>query len=301
MRDKICAVVVTFNPDSAHFARLQADLISEGLSYVVVDNASDSAPEVVDAELVLTNKVNKGLGAALNAGIDAVKILGYQNALLLDQDSRLGAGFLQGMRLALDEALLLGSDVSAIGPMLQHPDTGKIQPFKRVNCLFRRHSQRVQGTQGLYWVDFLITSGSLLPLKAFDDIGPMREDYFIDNIDLEWCFRARAKGYQAYGTDYCVLLHRIGEVNSNWLATHGLITTHNPQRSYYSTRNRLHLYRQAYAGWLWKCRDFPRFLLKTGFLLTFSKKRVEYLKNTIAGLRDVRRLSNNLPENDRNK
>lgn len=294
MKDAICAVIVTFNPDSTDFAGLQSDLIAEGLPYVVVDNASATVPDVVNAEAVITNQVNQGLGAALNAGISAVRARGYQSVLLLDQDSRLSAGFVEGMQRALAEARMLGSKVSAVGPILKHPETGAVQSFRMVDRLFYRHSQRVEGTKGLYWVDFLITSGSLISLQALADIGPMREDYFIDNIDLEWCFRARAKGYQAYGTDHCCLLHRIGEAHPNALVRRGLVKMHSPERVYYSTRNRFHLYGQAHAGWLWKCRDFPRFLSKTGFLVLFSTQRKEYLKNTIAGLRDARRLSNEI-------
>lgn len=295
VKNTICAVVVTFNPSEEEFAGLQSDLIAEELPYVVVDNASATTPAVVNAEAVITNEVNQGLGAALNAGISAVKARGgYQSVLLLDQDSRLSAGFLAGMQRAASEARVLGGKVSVIGPMLKHPETGAVQSFRSVDRLFSRHSQRVEGTQGLYWVDFLITSGSLISLQALEEVGPMREDYFIDNIDLEWCFRARAKGYQAYGTDHCCLLHRIGEAHPNGLVRRGLVKMHNPERVYYSTRNRFHLYGQAHAGWLWKCRDFPRFLLKTGFLLLFSTRRKEYLKNTIAGLRDARRLSNEI-------
>lgn len=294
MKTTICAVVVTFNPNAEEFAGLQSGLIAEGLPYVVVDNASEKAPEVVNAETVVLNDVNQGLGAALNTGIAAVKAHGYESVLLLDQDSRLSAGFLAGMLRAASEARMLGGNVSVIGPMLKHPETGAVQSFRCVDRLFSRYNQRVEGTKGLYWVDFLITSGSLISLQALEEVGPMREDYFIDNIDLEWCFRARAKGYQAYGTDHCCLLHRIGEAHPNALVRRGLVKMHSPERVYYSTRNRFHLYGQAHAGWLWKCRDFPRFLLKTGFLLLFSTRRKEYLKNTIAGLRDARRLSNEI-------
>ena len=42
----------------------------------------------------------------------------------------------------------------------------------------------------------------------------MKESYFIDNIDLEWCFRAKSKGYELIGTDEAVLYHAIGERSS---------------------------------------------------------------------------------------
>ena len=43
----------------------------------------------------------------------------------------------------------------------------------------------------------------------------MKESYFIDNIDLEWCFRAKSLGFDLVGTDAAVLYHAIGERSSN--------------------------------------------------------------------------------------
>jgi len=37
----------------------------------------------------------------------------------------------------------------------------------------------------------VITSGSLLPLATYADIGPFREEFFIDFVDTDYCFRAR--------------------------------------------------------------------------------------------------------------
>ena len=116
----------------------------------------------------------------------------------------------------------------------------------------------------------------------------MRDSYFIDNVDLEWCFRARAKGYAVAGTDNATLFHRIGEPSDEPLVRAGIMVRHSPQRSYYSTRNRFALYREPYAPWGWKLRDFPRFLLKTLWLLLFSPQRGEYLKNIRKGLADAR-------------
>lgn len=289
-------MVVTFNPDCRPLTGLLEDLAAEGLPTVLVDNGSDQAAHVAEiaapkkAVKIIAKPQNIGLGAGLNQGIAAAAEYGYRSVLLLDQDSRLEPGFHEGIKAARIEAEQLQRPISAIGPTLQDPITKRQQPFKCVDRFFHRRSQRIEGTKGLYAADFLITSGSLISLDALADIGQMREDYFIDNIDLEWCFRARAKGYRAYGTDHCLLQHRIGETHANPLVKHGLITMHGPARAYYTTRNRFHLYRQPYAGWLWKCRDFPRFLVKSAYLLIVSKQRRAYARNLWAGWRDRRLL-----------
>ena len=43
---------------------------------------------------------------------------------------------------------------------------------------------------------YVITSGSFIPISIFNDVGFMREELFIDFVDIDWCLRARAKGYE---------------------------------------------------------------------------------------------------------
>src|ERR1700731_4138014 len=45
-------------------------------------------------------------------------------------------------------------------------------------------------------VHFLFSSGSLIDLDALAAIGPFREDFFTDGNEIEWCFRARARGFR---------------------------------------------------------------------------------------------------------
>jgi rhamnosyltransferase len=75
-----------------------------------------------------------------------------------------------------------------------------------------RYSRRaaVQPVGDLVPVDFLATSGSLIDLAAFRRIGPFRVDYFIDAVELEWCFRAWAAGYGCWMAQDATIGHRVG-------------------------------------------------------------------------------------------
>jgi rhamnosyltransferase len=61
---------------------------------------------------------------------------------------------------------------------------------------------------------------------------------------------------------------------------------HSPSRSYYSTRNRMHLWRQPYAPRDWKMRDMVRFILKSLWLISFTEKRKEYRAQIQRGMED---------------
>ncbi|OFE12943.1 hypothetical protein PHACT_07155 [Pseudohongiella acticola] len=288
------AVVVTWQPDIETLAALLTDLTAQGCDVVVVDNGSDNAAQVkalVDSLAPEASMIpwqqNRGLSVAMNAGLQYLRENQYEFVFLFDQDSRLTDGFCESMLQAWYRACDVSSQpVGAVGPRLQDPGTGRRTPF-RLFRLGRRSDCAMATADDLFEADFLISSGSLMSLSAVAAIGPMKDDYFIDNIDLEWCFRAKAKGYALVGTDAAILLHSIGEPSRNPLVRAGVMVRHSPARSYYSTRNRLHLYRQSYAPVAWKLRDCFRFVLKTAWLVLFSPQRGEYAAQIRRGIKDA--------------
>lgn len=290
----LAAIIVTFNPDVTALMRLVNRLESDACDYVVVDNASSNlaefAPGLRAGSRCLTLEVlphNEGQASALNRGLCYLQESGYAHALLFDQDSSISPGFHQRMLQALDDARLLSdAPVAALGPRIEDPATGRRTPFKDHDRWFLRSDRELRPGSGLYRVGFLITSGTLLDLRCLDDVGYMKESYFIDNVDLEWCFRARSRSYTLLGTDRATLFHRIGEDSRNPLVRRGLMVNHGPARSYYSTRNRLDLYRQQYTPFNWKWRDCIRFALKSLGLMIFSPQRRQYWRNIRRGIAD---------------
>jgi hypothetical protein len=102
--------------------------------------------------------------------------------------------------------------------------------------------------------DVLIASGSLLPMAVLDEVGGMEEALFIDQVDTEWCLRARGRGYRAFGVRDAVLDHRPGEgLRWIWLGRWRRLIRHPPFRYYTIFRNTLVVCRRDYA--------LPRFVL----------------------------------------
>lgn len=58
---------------------------------------------------------------------------------------------------------------------------------------------------------------------------------FIDNLDLEWCLRAKYYGYEIFASASAILNHRLGNGNKD------KIKSHSPQREYYIIRNSIAL------------------------------------------------------------
>ena len=195
------------------------------------------------------------------------------------------------IKASRDISALSKRPIAALGPRIINPQTMRQTPFKLFNRFLLRSDRPHAGADGFFLADFLITSGTLLVLDSVAKIGDMKESYFIDNVDLEWCFRAKDMGYEIIGTDRAVLYHAIGERSSNPLVRAGVMAQHNPSRTYYSSRNRIHLYGMRYSPLGWKVRDIVRFALKAGWLLLSSKDRRLYWQNIRGGIRDAKSLT----------
>ena len=77
----------------------------------------------------------------------------------------------------------------------------------------------------------------------------------------------------------------------NPLVRAGIMAQHNPQRSYFSSRNRVHLYSVDYSPVGWEIRDICRFIVKTTWLLLTSRERKDYFKNILSGIKDAKLLT----------
>lgn len=297
IRNKSCAVVVTFKPDVTLLLKLLGQLNKE-TDFIVIDNASPEIERIAESievysrcRKLLRLEQNHGLAHALNLGLDWAREQDCEFAFLFDQDSSLCDLFVDRMIAAYREASQFSEQgVAAVGPRLINPQSMRQTPFKLFNRLLFRSDRLFPGCDTHFLADFLITSGSMLALEHLPAIGPMMEDLFIDNVDLEWCFRAKSLGFDLIGTDDAVLYHAIGERSMDPLVRAGIMAQHNPARTYYSSRNRVHLYGLDYSPLGWKLRDLLRFSLKASWLLLASQERRAYWHHISTGVRAADRL-----------
>lgn len=292
------AIVVTYQPDITALLKILGQLNKE-TDFIVIDNGSPEIDRIAESITVYERSTellrlddNEGLARALNIGIQKALDNSYDYIFLFDQDSSLCDLFVERMVGAyLDAVKHSGNGIAAVGPRIINPQTMRQTPFKLFNRLMLRSDRHFANTQDHFLADFLITSGTLLVAQHLSKIGAMKESYFIDNVDLEWCFRAKSMGFDLIGTDAAVLYHAIGERSVNPLVRAGIMAQHNPSRTYYSSRNRTHLYRVKYSPLGWKIRDRVRFFIKAAWLLIASNERRAYWQNIRSGIRDAKSLS----------
>lgn len=288
---RVCAVIVSFQPEPLALRKLVSRIAGQVGAVVLVDNASDGLwQQTLRATLaarggeLLAQPVNVGLAAAQNIGIDWARARGFEHVLLLDQDSEPADGMVAALLTAL-QALAPGTRVGAVGPRFHDRREARHAPFVQIGFPLNRKLW-CTSEQQVIACDFLISSGMLVPLAVLDEVGPMDAGLFIDNVDLEWSFRARARGYVLFGACEATMRHRLGDSRRRLPLGAGQVVVHGPLRLYYMMRNRLLLYRMPHVPRVWVAQDLPRVLVKLFLFGTLIGPRARNLRCMLRGLRD---------------
>ncbi|MBD0416668.1 glycosyltransferase family 2 protein [Oryzicola mucosus] len=279
MEIDVCAVVVTYNPYLDHLVELLSQLRESAGAVVIINNGLPLTGIATDID----NPDNVGLATALNQGIAIAKQGGFRFVALFDQDSRPAPNMIAILRKAFIDLQQAGCNTAAVGPTYLDPRTQEIIPFVRWG--FPRH-QRVIGQTTPLRVDFLITSGTLIPLSVIEQIGEMDDAMFIDNIDMEWCARAIDAGYALFGVPTAKMIHTIGDSirTINLFGLQRQIQVHAPLRLYYIMRNRIHLYRLRHVSWRWKLSDLIRIVYKYALFAFVIPPRIENVRYMTKGI-----------------
>lgn len=280
---KIAAVVVAFHPDLERLQEQFAALLPQVACVVVVNNGADDAVPMwtqqwsVDQVHCISLSHNMGIAHAQNQGIEWATSVGASHVLLMDHDSVPATNMVSQLMSALASLPLAG----AVGPCYTDPRRGrKTNPFIRTVGL-RQIRLSCKSHEPVLEVDHVIASGCLIPMAVLAHVGWMREDLFIDWVDVEWCLRAHFSGHSVYGVCAAHLEHRLGEEPMRFFGRDYL--THSPRRHYFQTRNALLLYREPWVPLKWKLVSAARLVLKMGFYVLVTAPRMQHLKNIAFG------------------
>lgn len=230
MNLRIAAVVVLFNPDK-HVAENIYSYIDNVEQLYIVDNSEHYNSSLVD-EFKVNSKVqyidnggNLGIARALNIGCAKAFQDGYNWLLTMDQDSKITGSMLPRMIEFLN-VTRCGEVISIVSPY-------------HANSYFPKTESKDIDNE----IIVAMTSGNLLNLSAYKNIGPFKDDFFIDYVDNEYCLRSKLKGYKIIQVNNAVLEHNLGEITQHVLFGKVFYTTnHSALRLYYRTRNRFYLH-----------------------------------------------------------
>lgn len=288
-RPRVTCIVVTFDPDRVRFDALLAATRPQVDTILIVDNGS-SASNLAWLRLLANDRLqlielgrNTGIAGAQNVGISAANRMGCDFVLLLDHDSVPAPDMVACLLNGISHARRLGNRVAAAGPRYLDSRHDNPPPFIRIKGV-RVTRCRCDAEDAVVEVDYLISSGCLIPMPVLDEVGAMREALFIDYVDIEWGLRARANGFRSYGVCSARMSHHLGEQPIRFFGME--VPLHSPLRHYYLMRNAVTLYRDRSMPTNWKLADGIRLVLKYGFYPLFAPPRMAHLRMMTRGIRD---------------
>lgn len=282
----VIAIIISYQPDFYTLSKLIDTITTQVSRIVLVDNSSDVNVTEFLTDIPCTKlhciflKSNLGIAAAQNTGINWAKKQNASDIILFDQDSNPAQNLVEKLIISTKILTAHGVTVSATGPHLDIHR--KIQPSKFLN-----NHQLNNITYHIVPVTALISSGSLISIRLFDDVGLMDESLFIDRVDTEWFLRANAKGYQAFGVPDAIMHHPLGEKTWKvWFGRWRYVPQHKPFRHYYMFRNSLLLYKRSYIPFRWKAYDLVNLIYLLVFCMTCMPERWKRLKMIVLGIYD---------------
>ncbi|MFB9971420.1 hypothetical protein ACFFMP_16010 [Pseudoroseomonas cervicalis] len=257
------AGIVLFHPEPEQLDATLRAVLAEAAHVYLFLNAplSEAARRCVGRHAgprlsLLGDGGNAGLGVAYNRMAEAARASGATALLLLDQDSSPPPGMIGGLlalRARLAEA---GVAVAAVGP---RPVAAEGSDTKTPRLFRGAGASPVPGAAPL---EFLISSGTLLDLAALERVGGFREDFFIDAVDIEWCFRAWARGFSCWMARDVVMPHRLGRGILR-VPVLGLHLAVQPDfRLYAYARNQAAMLGLAHVPLRWKAKLLPYLLVQ---------------------------------------
>lgn len=238
---------------------LEPELAGLDAEVVVVDNAStDGSAGMVRREFpdvrLIARDHNAGFAAANN---QAMADTDADFVLILNPDIEVESGAVR----ALVDGLLEDPGVAAVSPVLlddrgeaqtalyrRFPDRWQILLFwtaigpllKRSRRLRRRFLEHDLSGPGPIAVDQLPGAALLIRADALADVGLMDPDYFIWFEDVDWCYRARRRGWRLHVLTAARMRHRGGASFAAW-----------------STQKRVYQFYRAFFRFLCKYRREP--------------------------------------------
>jgi GT2 family glycosyltransferase len=275
---KLFAVTVNWNrpDDTIECARSILSGGYDDIGLVVVDNGSidgsvDKMRQALPCATLITNLTNEGYVKGVNKGIRMALDAGATHVLVINNDA-IGKGrFIVQLKEALD----------------RHPEAGLVSPkilYYNSNMIwfsggtfnkwlgYSKHTDmdQINNGNGVESAQDYITGCSIL-VKAdlFRTIGLFDEQYNIYGEDIDFCIRAKDRGFSSWYTPNTIVYHKVSL--STGISGSNVMT---PFRSYYYGRNMLLLVKKRMHGVTRiSCAMGQTFILVPYYFLIISTQR----------------------------
>lgn len=279
--NKVFSLITTYQPEISNL-KLLVEKLARQTDFIVIANNSDF--EIASEELELNSPIhvinfgeNLGIAEAQSRGMKWAFENGADFVLQMDQDSTPHDDMVQQLLQCYSEMSIAGLNPGLVGVQDYDKITGHVNKA--------RVKKGTAINDKYYDVDSTLSSGSLIPKTAWEKVGGMRDDLFIDAVDHEYCWRLRHAGFKVIRNRNALLAHRLGDGRFKIL---NLVSVGMPSpfRHYYATRNIFLLLKEKHVPRYWKISSLIKLAGKVVFYPVFLPNGKQRLSFFIKGIRD---------------
>lgn len=267
-------VVVLYHPEADICRNIQTYVSELDILYILdnTENPSDNF-SILDKIIKLQNVKyfpfyeNKGLSYALNFALKKVQKEGYTYLLTMDQDS-----------------CFPGKEFFKYKTNIIHAENDR--KFDNVAIFSVNYSglKEAENLRGVHEVIAAITSGSILKVRLTEKIGYFDENLFIDEVDDEYCYRARLLGYKIIMYCDIKLTHHLGNPKKYCILGYRFtVLNHGAIRKYYISRNRLYVAKKYKCIRKYYIMSLAKMFIK---ILFFEKNKFTKIVFMVNGIYD---------------
>ena len=222
---RVSALIVSYNTRDLLLEAIGSVVEQDSVETIVFDNASrDGSPEAVAQRFPLVHLIRSQTNVGFAGGVNRAGACARGEALLvLNSDARLLPGALDQLLGLLDTT----PRAALVGPALRYPDgrpqaaafrfPGLAQVVLDLFPVPRLTDTPLNGrihSRAPAPIDHPLGACMLIRRAAWLDVGPLDEGYFMYLEEVDWCRRARARGWQIWHQPVAVAVHHGGSSTS---------------------------------------------------------------------------------------
>ncbi len=265
---KVLAGIVLYYPDKNRLQDNIDRIFPQVDALAVFDNGGgkDALPQDERIIYLTLDRVNVGIARALNELSRYGQENGYDWILTLDQDSVCPEGMIETYKRFWDDL-----KIGILCPIGVDRNYGQMEGLSPMNAVTHE-------------IDACITSGSLMRLSAWKEVGGFWNELFIDMVDFDICWAMKVKGYKIIQAGV-FLDHEVGHGKPCTLfGKRTMVFNHPPFRVYYMIRNTIAVCRRH-----GRVRQGVRWIVKRSLLINlYEDRRLKkvwmILKGIVSGL-----------------
>ena len=277
----IGAIVVLYNPDWDLLKTGLKALIPQVDEVCIIDNSStDNSTQFDDVGTVRYVPLlkNMGIAAAQNIGIKYFLNANFDYVIFSDQDSVMPTNIIKKLLHAY-KIISTKEEIGAIGPVPINRNNKKKYTIE--NCIIEKTNI---DSISYYITHHVMSSGSIIPLKNFREVGLYNDKLFIDFVESEWCWRA-----SFYHKKKMILItdveieHELGHYKKFFGKD---INVSSSFRIYFQIRNLLWLKKIEYVPTYWTKLHINKLPFKLLYYSIIPSNRFQYIKRMYKGFKD---------------